>query len=521
MARQVHWICEMDSCGRRDLLFLAAAVAASRWMFRSRYLYDLDSVNFALALGRFDPQAHQPHPPGYYLYVKLGRLAQALVGDPNAALIAIGILASCGAVVAIYALAGAWFGRRAGVVAGLLFLFSPLGWFHGVVALTYIFECLFSAVVGWMCWRVWAGGTGWLLPAAVVLGLAGGVRQSSLLFLGPLWLLTAWKAGRRRALAGMATLGATLAAWVIPMGVEAGGLERYLLSFYDLWTRVPGKRTALNSGVTLFAAVMAQGFTVLAIFGLCFGVAWLVPLISNRQALQPVQRRFLWCWISPALLFFTLGFLRFVNSGYLLVASPPLFLWLGGRLAGWLDRRWKLAAAGGAAIVHAAVFLWVPLYFSRASITAFERQMACLEEEIRQVAHPHRTLLIGFDSHFLGYRHAGYYLPEYWTMQYPEVPLPAGRRVFAMKGRDTHLLEHMPAGRFQEFLLFPLPDSSEAARYWQGVLEHFPAGTLRTVRVGDRELLLGSTEELHRIFPATAGQRVQAATPAWPGVYGR
>jgi hypothetical protein len=35
-----------------------------RFAFRSRYLYDLDSVNFALAMERFDPRVHQPHLPG-------------------------------------------------------------------------------------------------------------------------------------------------------------------------------------------------------------------------------------------------------------------------------------------------------------------------------------------------------------------------------------------------------------------------------------------------------------------------
>jgi hypothetical protein len=50
-----------------ELSLLAVGVALSRLAFRSHALYDLDSVNFALAIGRFDPRVHQPHPPGYFL----------------------------------------------------------------------------------------------------------------------------------------------------------------------------------------------------------------------------------------------------------------------------------------------------------------------------------------------------------------------------------------------------------------------------------------------------------------------
>src|SRR5579872_6005312 len=81
----------------RDCAVLAALVAVFRFAFRSHYLYDIDSVNFALALIKFDPAVHQPHPPGYFLYVLLGRLVNLLAGDANTAFVFISVAASCGA----------------------------------------------------------------------------------------------------------------------------------------------------------------------------------------------------------------------------------------------------------------------------------------------------------------------------------------------------------------------------------------------------------------------------------------
>src|SRR5215470_2159835 len=134
---------------------VVCAVAVTRFLFRSHYLYDIDSVNFALALDHFDPSIYQPHPPGYFLYVCLGRLVNAALHEPNTALVAISILASCGTVVLIARLANEWFGSRASVLAALMFIFSPLAWFYGTVALTYIVEAFFSTLVGYLCWRLY------------------------------------------------------------------------------------------------------------------------------------------------------------------------------------------------------------------------------------------------------------------------------------------------------------------------------------------------------------------------------
>ena len=43
-------------------------------------LEDIDSVNFALGVRDFDPAQHRPHPPGYPVYIALGKAATAATG---------------------------------------------------------------------------------------------------------------------------------------------------------------------------------------------------------------------------------------------------------------------------------------------------------------------------------------------------------------------------------------------------------------------------------------------------------
>jgi hypothetical protein len=53
----------MISRQKLESLILACGVAISRFPFRSHDPYDLDSVNFVLAMNRFDPRVYQPIGP--------------------------------------------------------------------------------------------------------------------------------------------------------------------------------------------------------------------------------------------------------------------------------------------------------------------------------------------------------------------------------------------------------------------------------------------------------------------------
>ena len=490
-----------------DLLLLTGATASTRFLFRSHYLYDLDSVNFALAIERFDPRVHQPHPPGYFLYICLGRLLNALLHNANLALVVLSIAASCGVAVMIYLMTLDWFGPRAARFSGLLFLFSPLAWFHGTVALTYSVEAFFSALLGYLCWRVACGSGTVILPASILLGVAAGVRPSSLLFLGPLFLFSLRNTALKQRFIGLAALSLTLLAWFLPMIYASGGFGVYFGALLSLWQAVPAKDTVFNSSP---ATSIARACTIVFIYMLCFGAASLAPL-GMRYSAVPVNRQqkvFTFVWIIPALCFFTFIFLKFVNSGYLLLLSAPACIWLGLWAAEWYEnspwrKPWKLAVIVVCVIVNVSIFLASPFYCSYRSMRNFEAELESVRTALPQVANAADTLIIGFDSHFLGYRHAGYYLPGYLTMEYPAVKLREGTRIFAMQAGDTHLLTGLPVGSYSSFILFPLPNSDATYHaYVQKVESNLPNQGLHTIRLKDHDFVTGPISDLPLLFPA-------------------
>ena len=496
-----------------EVCLLATAVAVSRFAFRSHFLYDLDSVNFALAIGRFDPRVHQPHPPGYFLYICLGRLLNYLVHDANLALVLLSIVASIATVILIYLLALEWFGPSAATFAGLLFLFSPLAWFHGTVALTYGIEAAASALMGFLCWRIDRGldhgKTGFILPTAIVLGITAGIRPSSILFLGPLFLFSLRSATLKRQLLGIAALGVTIGAWFLPMIWASGGFAAYFGALFSLWRTVPSRDTVFNSSP---ATSMARAAVIVFIYFLCFGAAVLAPLGAscNLVPAEKSKKLFTAVWIVPALCFFTFIFLKLVNSGYLLLLAAPACIWLGSWAADWYEHGpWpkpiKLSVAAICATANVVIFLIFPAYCSYRSVRHFEAELQATVTALPQVGTPDNLLIVSFDNHFLGYRHAGYYLPGYLTLEYPQVNLLEGPRIFAMQGRDTRLLSTLPTAPFTRFVLFPLPAGDPAyTQYMDKIKELLPAKDLRSMDLGGHQFVTAPMADLPILFPHMA-----------------
>ena len=145
-------------------------------------------MQFALALNEYDLVKHQPHPPGYILYVVLGRVVNAWLSDPTAAYVVLAVAFSGLTTFVVYYLALAIYDRSTALAAASLLAVSPLFWFYGSVGLTYAGEALFASTVAYFGFRALNGSRSDAYLAAWYLGIAGGMRQSLLFLLFPLWL---------------------------------------------------------------------------------------------------------------------------------------------------------------------------------------------------------------------------------------------------------------------------------------------------------------------------------------------
>jgi hypothetical protein len=480
---------------RPDLLLallLAGLTAASRIPYRARLLSTWDAVQFALALREYEIVRHQPHPPGYVLYVGAGRLLDAWLDDPAASLTWLSVGASAAAVGLVFSLARILYDRATAVVAALLLGASPLGWFYGEVALPYSLEGALATGVALLVWPMRTGRTAFAGWSALALAIAGGVRPSLLVVLGPFWLAMAWTGLRRwrPVVTGLGLMALVSALWLLPILYLSGGLGRYVWAARELYE-------STVRPTTITAADGEWPGNVRAFLeSLLMGLGLLVPLLAvvvgrSLAALRRWEARewFLAAWIAPPIAVYVT--VHFGQYAYVLTVLPALWLLVAQALVAWA-RGWDDGTAARMRRVLAASLVGAVLathagYFARAegidvpaAASARERGAAALRAFYRyrlwaHTAHglaerdgviaayvgairggfdPRETVVVtelGNPRSYPWFRHATYYLPEFTVVHLrlgrfsrghlsspgldtmearpgPEVPLPPGTR---------------------------------------------------------------------------------------------
>jgi len=405
-----------------------------RLPFVSSALVNWDAVQFALATRSFDIARPQPHPPGYILYVGWGRLLTWLTGDPNAAFSLTSLIAGSLAVGLLYILGREIVGGRTAFLAASLFALSPLAWYYSTVALTYAVESFLLLVVAWFCWRALAGGgERQVLLASLTLGLAGGVRQSTLVLLLPLWIFVAARTGRRAFWRGTVVLGATCLAWLLPLVWLSGGPVEYVRNGLSLLGFVGSKTSVLFGGVHAVLGNLAQvggGMLVaLNVSALLFGLSlWRRGAVRRRLARR--DWLLLGLWAGPALLVFVFGHIGQV--GYLMLVLPAAFLVLalyveavGQRVApfvGLSANRSTALVAGVLAVADLATVVLAPPSAHALLRDPVAASMVDVRDNDRfwtEVPafvgrfNPGETVVLAEASPWGSFRHAGYYLTRY------------------------------------------------------------------------------------------------------------
>jgi hypothetical protein len=478
-----------DGWALPSLIFFCLTLLA-RFPFTSHLLYDHDSVQFALGMKDYDVYLHQPHPPGYFLYVHMARAVDFFVQDANTSLTWISLLASALAVAVIYNLGSAVFSRRDGSWAALLAVTSPLFWFFGEVALSYTVAALFSGLMALGSWRLLHGDARWIYPLSISLGIGAGFRQDLGMFLGPLWLLAIAQCNWRRAAAASLLLLLAIGSWFIPMLAASGGAERYFSAGAELWQYNndssaiwhAAPATRIDTFLTL-AGVLSYGAGLGAIFLMFAGYT----LIRKREwrALPGKKSTFFVVWLAPAVLFFTIFFIPPYKYSYGLVLLPAFFVLLPAAVSQTLAAFARFPAlatvplrrAAGVilALVAAsnlAVFCFTDSGFSVSGLRAHERALTMIFRGIEQNFPAEGTLILGRQrSTFSGFRHVQYYLPQYNVYLLDQQTDVRGRKWHAFGARGgrtilTRSVEIPPDTKRIVFLADPyFPESNEDLRH--------------------------------------------------------
>lgn len=307
-----------------------------------RQCYDWDAAQYAWGTERYSVAEHRPHPPGYWLYVQLLKVAGALMMDTMAGMTHLSVAMTLGA--------GWIIARWRGIPAAVAFGFSPIVLFLAPSQTTYIAEALTGALVGWLAWRVMEGETHllpWLYGAG---GLAAGLRPNTLTYCLPLFVLAAfharragWRVWWKSTVSGVAAV----LVWLAPQVLNAGGWQAYRHI-------VKGQAESSFAGSSvLYGASWAVQLdcTIIAVAWFAFGAAP-AALVQVWSMLRPSRWPALREWVFYAVWFAAAAFMVFVlhaaKAGYVAFMIPAAIVFFSRGLT--MRRACAIAAISVTAI---------------------------------------------------------------------------------------------------------------------------------------------------------------------------
>ncbi|HEY6843982.1 MAG TPA: DUF2723 domain-containing protein [Thermoanaerobaculia bacterium] len=242
----------------RSILMLAigaAIVLVSRLATMPRTFWEGDELLFAAGVVRFDPWSSRPHPPGYPLYIALGKFF-ALSADPFHALVTISILAS---VIGFIALAIA-FERMLdevdlAICGALIFYFSSSMLVHGTLPL--------SDGPALMFWAATAFPDDASERRCIALGLAAsaaiGVRPQLVVPVLPVFfLLLFWTRNVRKIAAGVVSFTILSLAWFVPLMDATGGWDKLMLWETRQASYVATHDAAMSRGAETTSVILSR-----------------------------------------------------------------------------------------------------------------------------------------------------------------------------------------------------------------------------------------------------------------------
>jgi transmembrane protein TMEM260 (protein O-mannosyltransferase) len=364
---------------RKSLAAISVVFLAAHLAFLPPTLEDIDSVNFALGVADFDVSKHQPHPPGYPVFIGLSKASTSLlrsahVRNPEVRGLAVWSAISGAALAfALFALFQALVGVRPGSTsrwmpfcATLVVLMSPLFWFTALRPLSDMTGLAMAIAAQALIVAVLTGlsGPSTLIWGGLLCGLAIGVRsQTALLTLPPLVLAlllprSGLRPQNRFAAVGAAALGVLV--WAVPLVVASGGLSEY--------ARALGSQAGEDfSGVVMLwttrtkaAALDAAMYSFLWPWGhpIAGGIVVIVALAGAIRALWALPRALgllLVAYVPYAV--FHLLFQETITVRYALpLVVPVAFLAMCGLDWG----RGTGVVLGATALVAWSTALWVP-----------------------------------------------------------------------------------------------------------------------------------------------------------------
>lgn len=376
-----------------------------------------DAAQFTLGVEHYSVHMHQPHPPGYPLFILTAKLF-ALVVSAHTAVLIVSMLFALTALVVWYTFVlRIWNKPWLAFVASIALLVNPLFWTYREVALTYTVDLCAAVTLGYFTYELLqrlkarSAVTSWLYASAGAVALFAGFRPSLFVLLFPL-LLFQWGIAYRvtrnwRPVAySILILVGIISAWAIPLLAISGGIQGYQTDSARLFREAaeatsvfygaPWKTTWLQI-IQVYDTLVAALNVLLIPLAITIGASLyqLIRTLHNKG--REIIHRINWqmvlfgtTWVIGPLIVYCL--IHFGQIGYAVIFLPGCYLLITAcinKLTDISQKLWKQAAITALAlglIVNASVFVVLTPTFAHPDYVPEKRIESMLQTLARKNA---------------------------------------------------------------------------------------------------------------------------------------
>ncbi len=343
----------------------------------SMTLEEEDSAHFALALTDFNVTKYQPHPPGFPVYVALGKAFFSLTGNGVTALTSMSAVFGALSFLVTYLLFREMAGREKAIAASLLTAVTPLFWLNSLKALSDMAGLFFVLLALLMMYKYMRNGSSMLfLTSAFLSGISLGVRIHSAFILIPVMLCVTFtrKSDFRTNLNASMLFAMGALAWFIPILIMTGPGNYLSVAFSQLGERVGRPEMSLIGTGSLPSDSLAKAGETIYYFlfggyGINLGGMGILSIVLlSVMVLLMILSVKLFDWKNPNLRFVFSALVLYIpvvfimlpasNPRYFLALVPFLsLLFVGGswRFSNHMQRYLSLIVLASLLLAHSSV----------------------------------------------------------------------------------------------------------------------------------------------------------------------
>ncbi len=295
------------------LCFILGLVAFfSRFLLLEKIQSHWDGPQYSIAVVRFSLIQQTPAPPGYPLYIAMGKFFYIFFKDPHFAILMVSVLASVVGAIALYLVGKAWYHRIVGLTASIIFLTGSTFYYFGLTPYAYLTIPATTTLLAFITYLIYVKkGNNLGIIFGIVFGISFGIRPQEtfqifgLLILGFLFLTAKEK------IKAVITFTIITLIWVIPLLYYTGVLNFVNISISFLLASLTHSTVFQRLELIVKGFLLSFGLSSLALLYYFWKIYKDSFKISNRYYKTII---FYSAWILPSFAYNLL--LRSEHAGY-------------------------------------------------------------------------------------------------------------------------------------------------------------------------------------------------------------